>query len=89
MACLVTYLIDFFRPDGWLYDKEVIYEYVITKKNEYSRALKEFERLKKKEDKELAELAALEEANKVEKFVKAESNITVKSTYEDKSKLIC
>lgn len=49
--------------------------------------MKEYDRQMKKEDKELAELAAIEQAGKVEKFVKAESNITVKSTYEDKSKV--
>ncbi|CAL8100881.1 unnamed protein product [Orchesella dallaii] len=70
--------------DGYLYDKEAILEYIITKKNEYSRALKEYEKQKRKEERELEELAAIEQANKVEKFVKAESNITVKSTYEDK-----
>jgi len=70
--------------DGYLYDKEAILEYIIAKKNEYSRALKQYEKQKKKEERELEELAALEQANKVDKFVKAESNITVKSTYEDK-----
>ncbi|ODM96646.1 Nitric oxide synthase-interacting protein [Orchesella cincta] len=70
--------------DGYLYDKEAILEYVIAKKNEYSRALKEYEKQKKREERELEELAALEQANKVDKFVKAESNITVKSTYADK-----
>ncbi len=37
--------------------------------------MKEYERQMKKEEKELAELAAIEQAGKVEKFVKAESNI--------------
>lgn len=84
-SCIFLKII--YSPDGYLYDKEAIYEYVITKKNEYSRAMKEYDRQMKKEDKELAELAAIEQAGKVEKFVKAESNITVKSTYEDKSKI--
>ena len=40
----------FQRPDGFLFDKEAILEYIITKKNENSRKLKEFEKQKKKEE---------------------------------------
>lgn len=72
--------------DGYLYDKEAIFEYVISKKNEYNRALKVYEKQKKMAQREQDELKMIEQASKVEKFVKAESNITVKSTYEDKSK---
>jgi nitric oxide synthase-interacting protein len=37
------------RAEGHIFDKEAIYQYIITKKNEYSRKLKEYERQKKKE----------------------------------------
>jgi nitric oxide synthase-interacting protein len=35
------------RPEGHIFDKEAIYQYIITKKNEISRKLKEYERQKK------------------------------------------
>lgn len=38
------------RPDGYLFDKESILEYVIRKKNEISRKMKEYEKQKKKEE---------------------------------------
>lgn len=64
--------------DGYLFDKEVILEYIISKKNEYSRKLKEYDRLKKKEDEELANKKASEIEAQVQKFVKSESNIVSK-----------
>lgn len=38
------------RPEGYLFDKESILEYVITKKNEVSRKMKEYEKQKRKEE---------------------------------------
>lgn len=40
----------FFSKDGYLFDKEAILEYYITKKNEASRKMKEFEKQKRKDD---------------------------------------
>jgi len=68
-------------PDGYLYDKEAIFEYIITKKNDYSRAMKEYEKQKKRLEKEQEEQSIIDEASRVEKFIKAESNITVTSTF--------
>ncbi|KAJ9598438.1 hypothetical protein L9F63_010882 [Diploptera punctata] len=62
-------------PDGILFDKEAILEYIITKKHEYCRKLKEYEKQKRKEETELAELAAAEERSKLNNFVKTEKNI--------------
>ncbi|XP_049813239.1 nitric oxide synthase-interacting protein homolog [Schistocerca serialis cubense] len=62
-------------PDGYLFDKEAILEYIITKKNEYSRKLKEYEKQKKKEETELAEIAAAEKDSKLNSFIKTEKNI--------------
>lgn len=42
-----------YRKDGFLYDKEAILEYIITKKKEYARKLKEYEKQKKQEEVEL------------------------------------
>lgn len=67
-----------FRKDGYLFDKEVILEYIISKKNEYSRRLKEYDRLKKKEAEELNYKKAKEIEAEVQKFVKNESNIVSK-----------
>jgi hypothetical protein len=38
-----------YRPNGYLFDKEAILEYIITKKNEFFRKLKEYEKQKRKE----------------------------------------
>jgi nitric oxide synthase-interacting protein len=75
----------FNRKEGYLYDKESVLEYIITKKNENSRKMKEYERQKKKEESELVELAEAEKASQVSKFVKQESGITVKSTFDPRS----
>ncbi|KAF7283749.1 nitric oxide synthase-interacting protein homolog [Rhynchophorus ferrugineus] len=64
--------------DGYLFDKEVILEYIISKKNEYSRKLKEYDRLKKKEAEELEYKKAKEIEAEVQQFVKTESNIVSK-----------
>lgn len=53
-------------------------EYIISKKNEYSRKLKEYEKLKKKEDEENAVKAASEVEKKVTSFLKEENNIVSK-----------
>lgn len=64
--------------DGYLYEKEVILQYIITKKNEYSRKLKEYDRLKKKEEEETQ--LQLDDVNnkKVASFMKSENNIVSK-----------
>ncbi|XP_054289513.1 nitric oxide synthase-interacting protein homolog [Macrosteles quadrilineatus] len=61
--------------EGYLFDKEAILEYIVRKKNEISRKTKEYEKQKKKEESELAELAAAEKASKLNSFVKSENNI--------------
>lgn len=66
------------RKDGYLFDKEAILQYIITKKNEYSRKLKEFEKLKKKEGEELQTKHIVEGDRRVSKFVVAENNIVSK-----------
>lgn len=40
----------FYRKDGYLFDKEAILEYIVTKKREYARKLKEYEKQKRKEE---------------------------------------
>lgn len=67
------------RKDGYLFDKEAILQYIITKKNEYSRKLKEFEKQKKTDEQELAEIAEAENKKKLEKFVNTEKSINIGS----------
>ncbi|KAL1116990.1 hypothetical protein AAG570_004318 [Ranatra chinensis] len=62
-------------PDGYLFDKEAILEYIITKKNEISRKMKEYERQKRKEEAELVELAEAERRSKLNSFLNTEKNI--------------
>lgn len=72
-----------FSKDGYLFDKEVILEYVIRKKNEYSRQLKEYERLKKKEEEESALQTSKELDNKISSFLKTENNIVSKFAHKN------
>lgn len=65
-----------FSKDGFLFDKEAILQYIITKKNEYSRKMKEYERQKKLEDNEESDNNALAEQKKLQKFINTEQNIT-------------
>lgn len=62
--------------DGYLFDKEAILEYIITKKNEYTRKLKQYEKQLKKEENELKELAAAEKEANLVKFMSREKNIS-------------
>ncbi|TMW40483.1 hypothetical protein DOY81_014437, partial [Sarcophaga bullata] len=57
--------------DGYLFDKEAILQYIITKKNEYSRKLKEYERLKKLEKNESSQEINRKRQECVEQFVKS------------------
>lgn len=65
--------------DGYLFDKEAILQYIITKKGEYNRKLKQFERQKQSDEQELADIAAAENKKKLEDFVKTEKNIKIGS----------
>lgn len=67
--------------EGYLFDKEAILEYIISKKGEYNRKLKKYEKQLKKEDTEKAELAAAEKEANLIKFMNREKNIT--STKQD------
>lgn len=62
--------------EGYLFDKEAILEYIINKKSEYNRKLKQYEKQLKKEDSEKAELAAAEKEANLIKFMNREKNIS-------------
>ncbi|XP_012279381.1 nitric oxide synthase-interacting protein homolog [Orussus abietinus] len=65
--------------DGYLFDKEAILEYILTKKREYARKLKEYEKQKRKEEEESQEESANEELLKLQIFLKGEKNIVSSS----------
>ncbi|XP_037933907.1 nitric oxide synthase-interacting protein homolog [Teleopsis dalmanni] len=64
--------------DGYLFDKEAILQYIITKKNEYNRKLKEYERLKRTEDDKIAQELGRQQQQCVEKFENASKPIADK-----------
>jgi len=63
-------------PDGYMYDKESILEYIIHQKRENARKLKEYEKQKKREEKEIQDLATAELTNKTINFLKTETTIS-------------
>lgn len=61
--------------DGYLFDKEAILEYILTKKREYTRKLKEYEKQKQRIEVESQEQTANEELKKLQDFLKGEKTI--------------
>nr|XP_026491192.1 nitric oxide synthase-interacting protein homolog [Vanessa tameamea] len=70
--------------EGYLFDKEAILEYIITKKNEYTRKLKQYEKQLKKEENDKKELAAAEKEANLVKFMSREKTIS-NNKYSDGS----
>lgn len=64
--------------DGYLFDKEVILQYIITKKNEFHRKLKEYEKLKKEDNEENNQKIIAENNRRLAEFLKSENNIVTK-----------
>lgn len=56
-------------PDGFLYDKESILEYIIQQKKQIARKLKEYEKQKNKEKEEMKELAKAEVETKKQNLI--------------------
>jgi len=65
-------------PEGYLYDKEAILEYILSQKQDYSKKLREYEKQKQKQDGEANEIRNLAEKQKVEKFLSSEHSIVTK-----------
>uniref|UniRef100_A0A182PHN2 Nitric oxide synthase-interacting protein homolog n=1 Tax=Anopheles epiroticus TaxID=199890 RepID=A0A182PHN2_9DIPT len=61
--------------DGYLFDKEAILTYIISKKNEYSRKMKEYEKQVKQDEEEETAKANAEQQKKLDKFISTEKNI--------------
>ncbi|KAK4877540.1 hypothetical protein RN001_010046 [Aquatica leii] len=64
--------------DGYLFDKEVILQYIITKKTEYNRKLKQYEKLKNDEKEEIQAKFTAETNKRICNFLKGENNIVSK-----------
>ena len=62
-------------PQGFLFDKEALLKYIIEKKQEYARKMKEYERQKDRDIKDLHEIADAEKQSNREKFEKSEQSI--------------
>lgn len=78
-------------PDGYLYDKEAILEYIIHQKKEIVKRMKEYEKQQKRDQQELAELAKAEEESKAQKFMEMEKSIVSKpstSSAEDSTSIL-
>ncbi|KAJ8023511.1 Nitric oxide synthase-interacting protein [Holothuria leucospilota] len=65
-------------PDGWLYDKEAILEYILHKKKEIEKQMKEYERQCKKEKEEESKTKETKQSQKLTAFMKNETSITSK-----------
>lgn len=61
-------------PQGFLYDKEAILEYILHQKREIARKMKEFEKQKTKAESEAKSLVAAEREKKTTQFVQQETN---------------
>ncbi|ESO84363.1 hypothetical protein LOTGIDRAFT_196769 [Lottia gigantea] len=61
-------------PQGYLYDKEAILEYIIHKKREIARQMKAFEKQKEKAQKDDQSLIDAETAKNTQKFIDRETN---------------
>ncbi|XP_030375418.1 nitric oxide synthase-interacting protein homolog [Scaptodrosophila lebanonensis] len=67
---------------GYLFDKEAILQYIITKKNEYHRKLKEYERLRRAKENELAQQADSKQRERMDEFVKADKPTTLSKKHK-------
>lgn len=72
-------------PQGYIFDKEAIFTFILEKKNTYNKQMKEYERQKEAEIKEFRDNAAQEEEDSKERFEQTEQNIVTKRVNAFKS----
>ena len=63
--------------EGFIFDKEAILEYIIHKKAENARKVKQYERSRRKEEEEIAQIAAAERESQAEKFINHERSLVI------------
>lgn len=71
---------------GVLFDKEAILQYIVQKKIEAMRKIKEYDKQLKNEQKEQTELADAQQKDKVNKFLKVEKGIVLSYKRDDEMK---
>eukprot|EP00088_Acartia_fossae_P019535 TRINITY_DN21418_c0_g1_i3.p1 TRINITY_DN21418_c0_g1~~TRINITY_DN21418_c0_g1_i3.p1 ORF type:complete len:312 (-),score=113.37 TRINITY_DN21418_c0_g1_i3:77-949(-) len=71
-------------PQGFIFDKEAILSFILEKKKEYEKKMKEYEKQKDSELEEMKDLAAAEKEEMKHKFEQTEKSIVTKRL--DKSK---
>ena len=62
---------------GVLFDKEAILQYIVQKKVDIMRKVKEYDKQLKSEQKEFDELASAQQKDKIDKFLKNEKSIVI------------
>ena len=72
-------------PQGYVFDKEAIFNFILEKKKTYEKQMKEFERQKQEEMKEFRDKAAQEEEEARERFEATEKNIVTKRVSSNSS----
>uniref|UniRef100_A0A8D0GUE7 Nitric oxide synthase-interacting protein n=1 Tax=Sphenodon punctatus TaxID=8508 RepID=A0A8D0GUE7_SPHPU len=65
-------------PDGYLYEKEAILEYILHQKKEMARQMKAYEKQKNEKKAELEELTKAAKESKVKGFLEKEMSIVSK-----------
>ncbi|XP_044300639.1 nitric oxide synthase-interacting protein-like [Varanus komodoensis] len=65
-------------PDGFLYEKEAILEYILHQKKEIARQMKAYEKQKNEKKTEMAELSKAAKESKVKSFLDKELSIVSK-----------
>jgi len=73
-------------PQGYIFDKEAILTFILEKKEEYNKKLKEYERQKDEEIKDFRDTAEQDEAEAKAKFEATEKSIVTKRVEAFKSK---
>jgi len=72
-------------PQGYIFDKEAIFSYILEKKKTYEKQMKEYERQKAEEMQEFRDKAAQEVEDAKTKFEETEKNIVTKRVAAFKS----
>lgn len=70
----------YFRPEGWIYEKEAILEYILKKKVENAKLMKQYEKQREEKEKELKELSEINYKEKLDKFLKKEGKLVASSS---------
>ncbi|CAF0731196.1 unnamed protein product [Brachionus calyciflorus] len=70
-------------PEGWIFEKEAILEYILHKKLENAKLLKKYQKQKEEQDKDMKDLAEIESKERLDKFLKTEGKLVSSSNSKD------